>query len=209
MNPRPPVSSQTRNNWIVVLVLSLSSLFTVLSSVYFLFLPRGGYQGGRNPYYRISVLFTRNSWDLIHTWAGIILIALVAIHIPLHWAWIKTTTKRIVNIMLGRHHGMNSRGKLNLLINGIFGISGLLAAISGIYFLLVPSAHGIGSPGPELIFSHAIWDVIHTWSGTVAIAVAILHFAIHWRWVLKVAIKLLIQPLRNPESTIVERYSSS
>ena len=209
MNPRPLVSSQTRNNWIVVLVLSLSGLFTILSSIYFLFLPKGGYQGGRNSYYGIVVLFTRSSWDLIHTWAGIILIALAAIHIPLHWVWIKTMTKRIINIMLGRCQSMNPRGKFNLLINGIFGISGLLAAISGVYFLISPSAHRAGSLAPDYILSQVIWDVIHTWSGTIAIAVAIIHFAIHWRWVFKVSVKLLVQPIRSPESMTSKSYSSS
>ena len=78
MTNTPPVSNQTRNNWLVVFLLSLSGLLTIFSSVYFLFLPNGGYQGGRNPYYGIAILFTRTTWDLIHTWAGVMMIAIAS-----------------------------------------------------------------------------------------------------------------------------------
>jgi hypothetical protein len=192
MNSRKPrVSGQTRNNWFIVLVLSLSGLLVTLSTFYFLFLPSGGYQGGRNPTYGIVILFTRATWDLIHTWAGVVMIAIAAIHIPMHWSWIITMTKRIFKIVLGQCKGMNARGQFNLIINGIIGLSGAIAAISSLYFLFFPGSQGGSALSTTLIFSRATWDVIHTWSGVIMIAAAILHFAIHWRWVLKVARKLV------------------
>ncbi len=190
------VSNQTRNNWLVVLLLIISSLATIFSSIYFLFLPNGGYQGGRNPYFGIVILFSRSTWDLIHTWAGVIMIAIAAIHIPLHWAWIVSMTKRVFKIMLGQCKGMNAGGQFNLLINGLIGISGLLAAISAMYFLFFPGGHG-ASANVTLIFSRGTWDVIHTWSGVIMIAAGILHFYIHWRWVTKVTGKLLTVPVQG------------
>ena len=194
------VSNQTRNNWLVAFLLTISGLLTIFSSLYFLFLPTGGYQGGRNPYYGIVILFSRTTWDLIHTWAGVVMIAIAAIHIPLHWSWIISMTKRIFKIMLGQCQGMNARGQFNLIINGVIGLSGLLAAVSGAYFLFFPNAHGSGTLTSGLLFSRAVWDVIHTWSGVVMIAAAILHFAIHWRWILKVAGKLLIEPSQRRDA---------
>jgi hypothetical protein len=40
------------------------------------------------------------------------------------------------------------------------------------------------------LFSRLIWDVIHTWSGVAMIAAAALHFAIHWKWAVKVTRKM-------------------
>ena len=187
---KPRVSSQTRNNWFIVLVLSISGLLVTLSSFYFLFLPNGGYQGGRNPYYGIVIFFNRSTWDLIHTWAGLAMIAIAAIHIPLHWSWITSMTIRVFKIMLGQCKGMNARGQFNLIINGVIGLSGLIAAFSSLYFLFFPGSQAGNVVSTTLIFSRATWDVIHTWSGVTMIAAAILHFAIHWRWVFKVAKKL-------------------
>ena len=192
MTTKSSVSNQTRNNWLVVILLIITSLVTIFSSIYFLFLPNGGYQGGRNTYFGIVIFFSRSTWDVIHTWAGVIMIAIAAVHIPLHWNWIVSMTKRVFKIMLGQCKGMNARGQFNLLINGLIGISGLLAAISGLYFLFFPGGHGAISA--TLIFSRATWGVIHTWSGVIMIAAAILHFYIHWLWVTKVTRKMLPAP---------------
>lgn len=187
---KPRISSQTRNNWFIVFVLTVSGLLVTFSTLYFLFLPNGGYQGGRNPAYGIVILFTRTTWDLIHTWAGVVMIAIAVIHIPLHWSWIVRRTKRIFTILIGKCEGMNARGQFNLLVNGLIGVSGVIAALSSLYFLFFP---GSQNSSVSFIFSRATWDVIHTWSGVIMIAAAILHFAIHWRWVLKVAGKLVGQ----------------
>lgn len=194
---KPRVSNQTRNNWFIVLLLTMSGLLVTFSTFYFLFLPNGGYQGGRNPAYGIVILFTRTTWDLIHTWAGVVMIAITAIHIPLHWSWIVRMTKRIFSILLGKCEGMNARGQFNLLINGVIGISGVIAAISSLYFLFFP---GSQNSSISFIFNRAVWDVIHTWSGVIMISAAILHFAIHWRWVLKVAGKLIGELPQNGEN---------
>jgi len=43
------VSGVTRRNWWIDLSLFSSAILASLSGIYFLFLPVGGYQGGRNP----------------------------------------------------------------------------------------------------------------------------------------------------------------
>ena len=191
MSVRPHVSEQTRNNWWIVATLTINGLLVILSSIYFLFLPNGGYQGGRNPFHGIIILFDRGTWDLVHTWTGVLLIATAAIHIPLHWSWIVTMTKRVFKIVLGKCPGMNARGQFNLIINGVIGLSGLIAALSGLYFLFFPGGHGADAMTTTFLFTRQVWDVIHTWAGTIMIAAAVLHFAIHWRWFIKVGGKLL------------------
>jgi len=191
MCTRPPLSTRTRNNWLIMLLLAASGLLTIGSSIYFLFLPDGGLQGGRNPYYGVVIFFTRSTWDLIHTWAGVAMIAVAAIHIPLYWSWIVTMAKRIFKIIIGKCPGMNARGQFNLMVNLVIGISGILAALSGIYFLFFPGSHGASALTPDILFSRAVWDLIHTWAGVVMILAAVIHFSIHWNWIFKVTGRLL------------------
>lgn len=178
------VSTKTRNNWLVDATLFSSALLATLSGVYFLFLPNGGFQGGRNTLYNIQILSSRHTWDDIHTWTGVAMIAIAAIHLVLHWQWVVSMTRRTLREIRGQCTPMNSRGRVNLILNIIVALSFLITALSGVYFLFFPGGSAVVDPG--ILFSRLTWDLIHTWSGVVMIATAVLHFAIHWRWVTKV-----------------------
>jgi hypothetical protein len=144
------------------------------------------------------VLFSRDIWDSIHTWAGVGMIVAAAIHIPIHWGWIVTMTKRLGNIFLGRCELMNGGGQFNLLINALLALSAVLASISGLYFLFSPP--GSDKTVASFLFTRSIWDIIHTWSGVTMMAVALLHFNIHWRWITKVAQKIFNISQTEPKS---------
>ena len=161
--------------------LLISGLIAVLSGIYFLFLPIGGYMGGRNPYFDIIIFFERHTWSDVHIWSSVAIMALIALHIPLHWQWIVKMTKTGFRTLLGKSK-LNKFSRFNLFINVLFGISGLICGLSGLYFLLLPST-------PAWIFTPLIWDLIHAWSGVVMTAAGILHFVIHWKWVVKVLSK--------------------
>lgn len=94
------MSSGARLNLIVDAIIGLSFLITAISGLYFLFVPTGGYQGGRNPGWDTTTfLFSRTTWDLIHTWAGVLMIAAALVHIAIHWRWItKVTTRFFVSL---------------------------------------------------------------------------------------------------------------
>lgn len=187
------VSTQTRNNWLIDGFLFSSAIVAFLSGIYFLFLPVGGYQGGRNPMYGITILFERHTWGDLHTWGGVAMIAIAAIHIPMHWGWIVNMTKRVGKMMTGRCKSMNARGKYNLAVDGVVGLSFLVTAVTGLYFLLIPGAsHESTAPDPLFLFNRFTWDFIHTWSGVILIAAAVLHFAIHWKWAVKVTKKIIL-----------------
>jgi len=171
-------SVQTRNNITLDMFLLISGLISVLSGIYFLFLPIGGYMGGRNPLYGINIFFERHTWDDIHTWSSVIIMALAALHIPIHWDWMVKMTKIGFRSLAGKSN-LNKHSRFNLFINILIGISGLVCGLSGLYFLFLPLT-------PTWIFAPLVWDMIHTWSGVVMTAAGILHFAIHWKWVVKV-----------------------
>ena len=184
------VSDQTRNNLIIDSFMFLSGITTALSGIYFLFLPVAGYQGGRNPMYGVTILFERHTWGDIHIWASVIVIAFGALHIPHHWDWIVSMTKRTIKILRGQCTGMTTYGKFNLGVDVMIGLSALVSGLSGMYFLLVPGAsHASIIPDPVWLFTRAGWDLIHTWSGVALVAAAALHFYIHWKWAYKITRK--------------------
>ncbi len=95
MIAKQPVSKQTQKNWWIDAALFGSAIVAMLSGTYFLYLPSGGFQGGRNTLYNIQVLFSRSTWDDLHTWGGVIMIAAAIIHLSVHWQWVVSMARRI------------------------------------------------------------------------------------------------------------------
>lgn len=184
------VSSQTRNNWLIDAILFLGAVVSTITGIYFLFLPVGGYQGGRNPLYGVKILFVRETWDDLHTWFGIVMIVAAAVHIVVHWNWIINMTKRTLQELFLRQRRLNVRSRINVLINILIGLGFLLTAASGIVLLFTPGGR-YAVDGAVFIFTRSTWDLIHTWAGIVMIEAAVLHFAIHWGWVVKVTRKVI------------------
>ncbi len=182
-NTRSP-SQQTQINWFIDTILLISAILAALTGIYLLYLPSGGYQGGRNPLYGVRILFNRSTWNDLHTWGGVLMIAAAAIHFAIHWNWVVSMSRRIVNELRGKCACMNRRGHFNVGLDALIAVSFSLTALSGLYFLfLVPDG---GRIDPHFLFSRTTWDLIHTWAGVVLIVAAVVHFAIHWRWVVKV-----------------------
>jgi preprotein translocase subunit SecY len=204
MSKKIHISMQTRKNWLIDAAVFLGGLVAALSGIYFLFLPSGGFRGGRNPMYGVTVLFSRHTWDDLHTWAGILMIAAVAVHLSIHWAWVTMMARRVVNALMNRGSRLSRGARFNAAIDVVVAISFLLCAVSGIYFLFAPAGglYAGSSAGwdPALLFSLTTWDLIHTWSGTVLIAAAVVHFAIHWRWVKNVTHKFFLSLLPQPQA---------
>lgn len=199
VNKKRVFSVQTRNNITLDMFLLISGLISVLSGIYFLFLPIGGFQGGRNPFYEVIIFFERHTWGDVHTWSSVAIMALAALHIPLHWQWIVKMTRTGFRTMFGKSK-LNKNSQFNLFVNILIGASGLICGLSGLYFLFLPAA-------PTWIFTPLVWDLIHTWSGVVMTAAGILHFGIHWKWVVKVLGKygkvlLIPNPARRVEPVL-------
>ena len=94
MSRRVGMSRRTGMNWLLDAVMALGGLLAALSGVYFLFLLSGGYQGGRNPLHGVTILFSRETWSVLHTWAGVLMVAAIAIHLAIHWAWVRRMARR-------------------------------------------------------------------------------------------------------------------
>ncbi len=183
------MSKQNKKNWWIDLALFGSALIATLSGIYFLFFPSGGYRGGRNSLHNLQFLFTRQTWDNLHTWGGVAMITAGLIHLVFHWKWVVNMVRRTFNELTGKCGRMNARGRWNLILIIMVGLSFLIIAMSGIYFLFFPG--GRGATDPMFLFTRTNWDLIHTWASIVLITAAVIHFAIHWKWVTKVTSNML------------------
>ncbi len=183
------VSKQTSRNWWTDAVLMLSALIAGASGIYFLYLPSGGYQGGRNATYNLQILFSRDTWDDLHTWGGLVMVVIAVIHLVIHWQWVASMARRTCQELINQRFIMNARGRWNLILNSVVAVSFLLTALSGIYLWVVPG--GRGAVDPLILFTRTTWDLVHTWAGVLLILAAGTHLAIHWRWVTKVTAKMI------------------
>jgi cytochrome b subunit of formate dehydrogenase len=201
------MSTQTRMNWLIDAAVFLGGVLAGLSGVYFLFLPSGGYQGGRNPMYGVTIFFERHTWSDVHTWGGILMIAAIAVHFAIHWEWVKRMARRMAYALSAKGGPLSRGAKVNVAIDLLVAISFLVCAVSGIYFLFAPSGGFQGGSNlgwdPGFIFSRTTWDLIHTWSGVVLSAAAVIHFVIHWRWVKNVTVRffLSLRPQHDAQVT--------
>ena len=175
------LSLQTRINWLIDASVFLGALIASLSGIYFLFLPSGGYRGGRNPFYGITFLFDRHTWDDLHTWLGIVMIVAAAVHLAIHWTWVKMMTKRVIDVVRTRGVKMSPGAKINIAIDATVAISFVIAAISGLYFFFFPEGSRV-----TVLFDSTTWDLLHTWSGVAMMVAVLVHLAIHWRWITNV-----------------------
>lgn len=209
MSQQRAMSLQTRVNWMIDAAVFLTGILAALSGIYFLIFTSGGYQGGRNPLYGVVLLFERATWEDLHTWGGVLVISAIAIHFVYHLSWIEMMSKRILNAMRGKGSHMSRGAKINLIIGTIMAFGFLITALSGMYFLFIVQPGGYEGGAnigwdPGFIFARTTWDIIHTWVGLTTIVAAILHFAIHWRWVTKVTDRfftsLTVLPARQQRS---------
>jgi hypothetical protein len=195
-------ATQTRKKWLLDAIIFLSGLVAALSGIYFLFVPSGGYQGGRNPMYSVTILFSRHTWEDLHTWSGILMIAVAVLHFAIHWRWVKVMSKLTLKALFSRETKLSKGPRLNVAINVLVAISFLLTTVSGIYFLFAPSGGFQGGRNagwdPMFLFSGTTWDLIHTWAGVVFIGVVVVHFWIHWQWIKSMTKQLFLSLLSQP-----------
>lgn len=186
MTPRHGMSGRTRLNWLIDATVFMTGLAAGVTGIYFLFFPVGCYQGGGNAAYGLTLVFSRGTWDDLHIWGGVFMIAAGAVHFAFHWPWVVMMVKRLW--LPGAH--MSRGAKINAAVDGVIGTSFLSTAASGVYLLLTSPGAGQGSLalrwGQAFLLTRAQWDLVHTWAAVLLTGAAALHFIIHWRWIEKV-----------------------
>lgn len=184
------ISTRTRFNWLIDAAVFVSGVAASISGAYFMVMVSGGFQGGRNALYNVTLIWPRSGWSDAHTWFGAAMIAAALIHLFYHWAWISVMIKRVPALIRSGGSRMSVGAKINLITNIALGVAFSLTAITGVYFLFAPAGgfQGGTQPGwdPGFLFSRTTWDLVHTWAGAALISIALVHFLIHWGWISKV-----------------------
>lgn len=199
------ISRQTRTNWLIDTAVFLGAVFSIFSGIYFLVLP-DGYEGGRNTWYGVVLLFTRQTWTDIHLWGGVLMIMAVTVHFTLHWNWVKMMARRLRRAVACREDCFSRGAKINVAVDALIALGFLVTAVSGLYFLFAPVSGGYqGGRNPlwdaGWLFSRTTWDLLHTWSAVIMIMAAMLHFVIHWRWIVNVTRRFFLSLRPRPLST--------
>ncbi len=180
-------STQTRNNWLVNTAVFTGALLSMLSGIYFLYAPSGGRSANT------AILFTRTAWEDYHIWGGLLMITAVFLHLTLHWRWIVMTTRRLWQKTCGQTCRLARGAWVNIIVDGLIALSFLVTAVSGLYFYFFTDGGYQGGRNPTwdpgILFSRPVWDVLHTWGGIILTIMAVVHIAIHWRWIVNVTRK--------------------
>jgi len=90
------LTQQVRINFTLDSLMFVTFFLSGLSGlVAWLVLPSGGYRGGRNPFYGLTLLgLARHDWSDLHLWASLVLMAILLIHLVLHWQWLVCVIRR-------------------------------------------------------------------------------------------------------------------
>ncbi len=89
--------NKARLNYVLDAVIGVAFLLSGATGVAFLLMGSGGYQGGRNTSFGTALLsLSRGTWSDLHTWASLVMITGVVVHLALHWKWIICLTKKMM-----------------------------------------------------------------------------------------------------------------
>ena len=80
------------NYYIDILMLIFFIINSITGLIIFFFLPTGVKRGA----YQVFLGIIKQNWVNVHNWSGLLLILLVAIHLILHWKWIVSMTKSLI-----------------------------------------------------------------------------------------------------------------
>jgi len=109
----------------------------------------------------------RSDWIDIHSWAGVGLFTGVALHLALHWKWVSGVARRFLKVAWPIRRNF----VLGVLLIAIF----LAVTISGLLNWLTFPLGGT--------MDHSL----HPQIGQGTTIVTLMHIALHWKWVVRVA----------------------
>lgn len=74
--------------------------------------------------------------------------------------------------------------KLNYIIDFLMALSFIVTAITAlVIFFFLPSGVKQGSYRTFLGIIKGTWSTVHDWSGIIFIILVMIHFILHWNWV--------------------------
>ena len=114
----------------------------------------------------------------VHEWLCVIAIVPLLFHVIINWDQTLQILRRFAEIV-------RATPKINLIVDAALFVAFVTAMLSG----LLISQSVAGTVGITIAPS-ALWVSTHAWSADATILLLLVHFALHWRWIVKTAGKL-------------------
>jgi len=129
----------------------------------------------------------------LHEWLGIAFIAVLVLHLLLHWQWIAGAALRWLR-------SLSWQMRLTFLVDSVLFVTMTLVIFSG----LVISEVALPLMGLTTSRNFA-WRAIHSASSNGVLVLVSLHLALNWRWIVAAAQRMLprLQPV-NTASAILD-----
>ena len=98
------LSDSAKFNMLINALIAATFLVIVLSSLYLLSAEEINYQAGHRTYNNQTFLFSHYSWTMLHVWSASAMTAVAALHIIIHWGWVKKVTVRFFLSLLPKRN---------------------------------------------------------------------------------------------------------
>ena len=120
----------------------------------------------------------------VHEWLSVVLIVPLLFHVIVNWDQTLSILRRFAQIV-------RATPKVNLVVDGALFVAAVTVSLSG----LLISQYVLKAAGVTVVPT-ALWVDTHRWSADATMLLLLVHFALHWRWIVKTAGKLG-RPRRN------------
>lgn len=137
---------------------------------------------GRGSGYTLFMGLTRRTWTDMHDWCGAIMLAGAALHIAMHWKWVKSVAARVLTKTA-------RQARLNFGLDSAQFVAFVVAGVSGLVaWLVLPDGGFRGGRNPLfnaqwLGLTRHSWNEVHLYAGLALLAILVAHVALHWRWI--------------------------
>lgn len=114
----------------------------------------------------------------VHEWLSVVIIVPLLFHVIINWDQTLAIVRRFAQIV-------RATPKINFVVDVALFIAVVTVMLSG----LLVSQYVLRAVGVS-VTPTALWVDTHRWSADATILLLLVHFALHWRWILRAARKL-------------------
>jgi hypothetical protein len=114
----------------------------------------------------------------VHEWLSVLVVVPLLFHVIINWDKTVAILNRFAEIV-------RATPKANLIVDAALFVAAVTVMLSG----LLISQYVLRAAGIAIVPT-SVWVTAHRWSADATMALLVTHFALHWRWIVKVAGKL-------------------
>ena len=114
----------------------------------------------------------------VHEWLSVAVIVPLLLHLVVNW-------EKVLRVVSTFAERLLHASRLDLVVDTVLFVATVIVMVSGLMISQV-AARAVGIT----IAPASIWVSVHSWSADLTIALLLVHFVLHWRWVYNVSLRL-------------------